>query len=1092
MDPTTAFSLACGIIQVIDFGTKIVLACKQLREKGSISEYENLEKIAEHLTGVCSSLSNRAQHTGNVLLPADTCLFRLADECSIISNQLVKKVHGLRVANPRKKREVFKKTVRAFWESREIQEIQKKLERFRTALDTQILASLRLSEGATHLNQLGDLTRDEGQKTRNHIDHSLQQLKDQQKLEGYRDRFLDSLWFPEISSREENIADAHRKTFDWVFDGSDHALRPWDNLNQWLESGESTYWINGKAGSGKSTLMSFLCQDKRTSASLEKWSGKGHLIMPKFFFWSAGTAMQRFILGLLRSLIWQISQYISGDHLSQCLGDIHSGLRLHSLSSLSSSPSWTQRLLSNTLRAVIQQLSTSRSICFFIDGLDEFEGEQDDLIDCIKGIVGYTSVKICLSSRPYRAFSKGFGDNAKLQLQDLTREDIALFVEDNLRIILRISTPLIHQPDFWNDVKLEIIRKAEGVFLWVSLALQNLKRGASNGDSTEQLWQRLESLPSEIEGLYEHMLGQIEPLYWKEASTYLLRTLYEDEFPDLLDFTLLRFDNLDQVLGSSHMIPKQHLIALSHSTRSRLTVICAGLLEAIDERPDNRGALFTEDSAEDSTEDSTDYGDSTDSDKQSNTNSDDHGGDYDGEYGSSEDDSYEYGAEATEGELEELGYSSRVAFIHRTAYDFITTATQRGRFAEPDAPQDLDLKILIIKTFLAKMRLCGLKENVYYNLDMLMKLVLELEVVTATAQQDLYNMIDHTVASMDKLHQDRKHLGEHHKSHWSNRWSLLCSFQCLAQDSKDLEPELKEISSLSTLESTDLASLSIKSRHSPDVISAEGFDFLGLAAFHGLSLFVRGSLSSLDSALAPRMVTYLLLCAAAGAHPVHVLPQTGRIFWPHPERRRACFSLAETLLGLGADPNALFPCMTVADFRLIRPSIWVAFTFVTSVFLAMLSYRTEDEIEEELRIGREYVEILRKSGVEFNAICRLWIAHTDDDTGYRHQFDIALSSSSLIRIFKPIYPQLASLHDIYQDKDIVYYRRCLKLRMSKARAPELKEPAYELRISEDESEVFFAIVERIFAKNPTGFLTWGYNPDLINFAQELSKKHGLI
>ena len=138
-------------------------------------------------------------------------------------------------------------------------------------------------------------------------------------------------------------------------------------------------------------------------------------------------------------------------------------------------------------------------MCLFIDGLDGFEGQQDDLIDCIKDIAEFASVKVCLSSRVYRAFDKAFGDRANLQLQDLTREDVTLFVEDNLRIIAQMSTSLIHQPDFWDHVKSEVIRKAEGVFLWVSLALQDQKRGASNGDSTEQLRQRLECLPSEIE-----------------------------------------------------------------------------------------------------------------------------------------------------------------------------------------------------------------------------------------------------------------------------------------------------------------------------------------------------------------------------------------------------------------------------------------------------------------------------------------------------------------------------------------------------------------------------------------------------------------
>lgn len=31
MDPLTAFSLACGVIQVVDLSTKIVVKCRELR-----------------------------------------------------------------------------------------------------------------------------------------------------------------------------------------------------------------------------------------------------------------------------------------------------------------------------------------------------------------------------------------------------------------------------------------------------------------------------------------------------------------------------------------------------------------------------------------------------------------------------------------------------------------------------------------------------------------------------------------------------------------------------------------------------------------------------------------------------------------------------------------------------------------------------------------------------------------------------------------------------------------------------------------------------------------------------------------------------
>lgn len=55
-------------------------------------------------------------------------------------------------------------------------------------------------------------------------------------------KFLDGLHFPAIVSREEEIADAHQETFQWIFDDSGDAVRPWPNFVEWLKTGRGTYW----------------------------------------------------------------------------------------------------------------------------------------------------------------------------------------------------------------------------------------------------------------------------------------------------------------------------------------------------------------------------------------------------------------------------------------------------------------------------------------------------------------------------------------------------------------------------------------------------------------------------------------------------------------------------------------------------------------------------------------------------------------------------------------------------------------------------------------------------------------------------------
>ena len=67
---------------------------------------------------------------------------------------------------------------------------------------------------------------------------------------------LESLRFPTMFARQESIHEAYLDTYRWIYDRTDDALVPWYNFVKWLESDDDLYWINGKAGSGKSTVCS--------------------------------------------------------------------------------------------------------------------------------------------------------------------------------------------------------------------------------------------------------------------------------------------------------------------------------------------------------------------------------------------------------------------------------------------------------------------------------------------------------------------------------------------------------------------------------------------------------------------------------------------------------------------------------------------------------------------------------------------------------------------------------------------------------------------------------------------------------------------
>ncbi|KAF7590772.1 hypothetical protein BBP40_002388 [Aspergillus hancockii] len=83
-------------------------------------------------------------------------------------------------------------------------------------------------------------------------------------------RILDQIPLREITDREDMVANAQRVTFRWLFIPPDEMRDSWSSLPEWLAEKDGLYWITGKAGSSKSTLMKFLLHDPRTRRYLQQ------------------------------------------------------------------------------------------------------------------------------------------------------------------------------------------------------------------------------------------------------------------------------------------------------------------------------------------------------------------------------------------------------------------------------------------------------------------------------------------------------------------------------------------------------------------------------------------------------------------------------------------------------------------------------------------------------------------------------------------------------------------------------------------------------------------------------------------------------
>jgi hypothetical protein len=144
-------------------------------------------------------------------------------------------------------------------------------------------------------------------------DERMEGQLDAVQLPALQQNFLKSLAFPDMTTRHESLSPPAAGTYDWIL--SDEPVSPEvdpvegelrGKLRHWLTSDEKVFWVSGKAGSGKSSLMSYIESDSRTKEYLQHWSRDCTLVVVNFFFWRPGSELQRSIPGLLRSLLHQL------------------------------------------------------------------------------------------------------------------------------------------------------------------------------------------------------------------------------------------------------------------------------------------------------------------------------------------------------------------------------------------------------------------------------------------------------------------------------------------------------------------------------------------------------------------------------------------------------------------------------------------------------------------------------------------------------------------------------------------------------------------------------------------------------------------
>ncbi|EHK96218.1 hypothetical protein M7I_8072 [Glarea lozoyensis 74030] len=346
MDPIAAVSLVAAVCQLIDFGGKITSKTYEIytSASNSLAVDNELAQVASQILDLSEKLRpGLSDEIVSICYTQDEqALADICKSCNDVAMELFKKLDKLKTSNDGSKWSSFRKAIRHAWSEKELEELSgrpigapwsfgakcsyyfeglQEIARIATTLEEhQTEASRQLQDHTVVITQVlsksEEINEHHHKETRESIIQAIHDMgtpsgrrQSIQKFPGIipalkvaeRDMtlacemsILKGLTFSTITDRYDDVGEAHLQTFEWIFErrplnnGKQNIraseTKKWSNFVDWLRSGQGIYWINGKAASGKSTLMRYIYDHGQTHKELCAWSNGVSLATAGFFF----------------------------------------------------------------------------------------------------------------------------------------------------------------------------------------------------------------------------------------------------------------------------------------------------------------------------------------------------------------------------------------------------------------------------------------------------------------------------------------------------------------------------------------------------------------------------------------------------------------------------------------------------------------------------------------------------------------------------------------------------------------------------------------------------------------------------------------
>ncbi|KAK8031326.1 hypothetical protein PG990_001060 [Apiospora arundinis] len=270
------------------------------------------------------------------------------------------------------------------------------------------------------------------------------------------------------------------------FDGTSQWVLKSPKIRSWLQRGHgnSELWLNGKPGSGKSVLAAQIIAFLRSDP---------HRQVCYFFCdfqsptWGIGAHVLRHFCAQLVRILPDAALYV----YDECLAN-------------------AKRPTADTLKKLLPQLfSQASDLSLVVDGVDEIAQSEHKLFlqELLHAAKATPNTKLLILSQDLATISTQLRKLRRLSMseeQESIKSDMALIVESALNELQDIHQGAVTE-NILTDVKNKIIKKAEGMHLWVHLVLELLK----NASNLQDFQNQLHSIPSTLKEVYKRILDNI-------------------------------------------------------------------------------------------------------------------------------------------------------------------------------------------------------------------------------------------------------------------------------------------------------------------------------------------------------------------------------------------------------------------------------------------------------------------------------------------------------------------------------------------------------------------------------------------------------